>query len=84
MDYMQIRPPNDELDLISLSGGNQQKTLLAKWLAPQPRVLIADEPTRGVDVGAKAKPHADLRKMAEEGIGVILIFIRAAGGHGSQ
>jgi len=71
--YMQIRPPNDEIDVLSLSGGNQQKTLLAKWLAAAPKVLIADEPTRGVDVGAKAKLHADLRKMAEDGIGVILI-----------
>ena len=71
--YMQIRPPNDQIDVLSLSGGNQQKTLLAKWLAAQPKVLIADEPTRGVDVGAKAKLHADLRRMAEDGIGVILI-----------
>ena len=73
MDYMQLRPRNDEIDVINLSGGNQQKTLLAKWLCAQPKVLIADEPTRGVDVGAKAKIHADLRKMAEDGIGVILI-----------
>jgi len=70
---MEIRPPNDELLAINLSGGNQQKTLLAKWLCAQPKVLIVDEPTRGVDVGAKAKIHADLRKMAEAGIGVIVI-----------
>jgi ABC-type sugar transport system ATPase subunit len=73
VDYMQIRPSDDEVEVISLSGGNQQKSLLAKWLSAQPRVLIADEPTRGVDVGAKAKLHTDLRKMAERGIGVILI-----------
>jgi len=73
VDYMQIRPRNDEVEMISLSGGNQQKSLLAKWLCAQPKVLIADEPTRGVDVGAKAKLHIDLRKMAEEGVGVILI-----------
>lgn len=73
VDYMQIRPRNDEVEMISLSGGNQQKSLLAKWLCTQPKVLIADEPTRGVDVGAKAKLHTDLRKMAEEGVGVILI-----------
>ncbi len=73
VDTMQIRPRNDEVEMISLSGGNQQKALLAKWLCAQPKVLIADEPTRGVDVGAKAKLHADLRKMAEEGIGIILI-----------
>jgi ABC-type sugar transport system ATPase subunit len=73
VDYMQIRPPTDEVEMISLSGGNQQKSLLAKWLSAKPKVLIADEPTRGVDVGAKAKLHTDLRKMAEEGVGVILI-----------
>jgi len=73
VDYMRIRPRNDEVEMISLSGGNQQKSLLAKWLCAQPKVLIADEPTRGVDVGAKAKLHTDLRRMAEEGVGVILI-----------
>ncbi|MFN8464247.1 MAG: sugar ABC transporter ATP-binding protein [Caldilineaceae bacterium] len=73
MEEMEIRPLNDELNAINLSGGNQQKTLLAKWLCAKPKVLIVDEPTRGVDVGAKAKIHADLRKMADEGIGVIVI-----------
>lgn len=73
VDYMQIRPFNDEVQVLNLSGGNQQKSLLAKWLCVKPKVLIADEPTRGVDVGAKAKLHSDLRKMAEEGVGVILI-----------
>lgn len=70
---MEIRPPNDELLAINLSGGNQQKALLAKWLCAQPKVLIVDEPTRGVDVGAKAKIHADLRKMAEAGIGMVVV-----------
>ena len=73
MEQMEIRPPDDEVLAINLSGGNQQKVLLAKWLCAQPKVLIVDEPTRGVDVGAKAKIHADLRKMADEGIGVIVI-----------
>jgi len=58
---------------MSLSGGNQQKTLLAKWLCAEPKLLIADEPTRGVDVGAKAKIHKDLRALAESGVGVIVI-----------
>lgn len=70
---MEIRPGNDELPMVSLSGGNQQKSLLAKWLAVQPKVLIADEPTRGVDVGAKARIHQDLRTLADEGVGVIVI-----------
>ncbi len=73
VDEVGIRPANDEQIVINLSGGNQQKTLLAKWLCAQPKVLIADEPTRGVDVGAKANIHADLRRLADEGIGVIVI-----------
>jgi len=73
IDSMQIQAFSDELPVISLSGGNQQKTLLAKWLCAGPKVLIADEPTRGVDVGAKARIHRDLRRLAEQGVGVIVI-----------
>jgi len=73
VDLMQIRPFDDEIKVVNLSGGNQQKALLAKWLCAAPKVLIVDEPTRGVDIGAKAKIHQDLRKLAEEGIGVIVI-----------
>ena len=70
---LDIRPADDELSALSLSGGNQQKTLLAKWLSADPQVLIADEPTRGVDVGAKAKIYQDLRALAARGVGVIVI-----------
>ncbi|HEX2923434.1 MAG TPA: sugar ABC transporter ATP-binding protein, partial [Chloroflexota bacterium] len=56
-----------------LSGGNQQKVLFAKWLARHPKVLIADEPTRGIDVGSKAEVHALLRKLANEGAAVVMI-----------
>ena len=57
----------------SLSGGNQQKIVLAKWLARGGRLLIVDEPTRGVDVGAKAAIHALIDDLAKEGLAVMLI-----------
>jgi ABC-type sugar transport system ATPase subunit len=57
----------------SLSGGNQQKIVLAKWLARRSSLLILDEPTRGVDVGAKAAIHALMDELARQGTGIILI-----------
>src|SRR5262249_59565022 len=57
----------------TVSGGNQQKVLLAKWLIPSPKILILDEPTRGIDVGAKAEIHRIISNLASEGIAVILI-----------
>jgi len=57
----------------TLSGGNQQKVLLAKWLIPAPRVLILDQPTRGIDVGAKAEIHRIVSHLAAEGMAIILI-----------
>jgi rhamnose transport system ATP-binding protein len=57
----------------SLSGGNQQKVSLARWLATQPRVLVLDEPTQGVDVGAKGEIHKIVRRLAREGLAVLLI-----------
>ena len=56
-----------------LSGGNQQKVVLGKWLVTDPRVLILDEPTRGVDVGAKAEIYRQLEQLAENGVAVLLI-----------
>jgi ABC-type sugar transport system ATPase subunit len=72
-DRLQVRPPDMEILVSRLSGGNQQKVALAKWLALRPRVLILDEPTRGIDVGAKAEVHALIDELAHEGIGIILI-----------
>jgi len=68
-----IRPANPEALVRNLSGGNQQKVLLARWLAIAPRLLILDEPTRGIDVGAKAEIQRLVANLAEEGMSVIFI-----------
>jgi ABC-type sugar transport system ATPase subunit len=68
-----VRAPSIDFVTAGLSGGNQQKIVLAKWLAARCRVLILDEPTRGVDVGAKAEIHGLIDRLAAEGNGVLLI-----------
>jgi ribose transport system ATP-binding protein len=68
-----IKAPSPEMKAANLSGGNQQKVVLAKWLELSPRVLIFDEPTRGIDVGAKSEIYALIRKLAGEGVSVIAI-----------
>ncbi len=73
IDLLDVVPQDPEKRVEFLSGGNQQKVLLGKWLATNPRVLIVDEPTRGVDVGAKAKLHNELRRLANEGIAILMI-----------
>jgi len=70
---LSIHTPGPALPAESLSGGNQQKVLLGKWLAASPRVLILDEPTRGIDVGAKAEVHRLMRELAGKGVGILLI-----------
>ena len=70
---LQIHPADPEAVTGNLSGGNQQKVLLAKWLAARPSVLILDEPTRGVDIGAKLVIHQVIEKLAAKGNAVILI-----------
>ena len=68
-----IKTPTSEMPAANLSGGNQQKVVLAKWLTFAPRVLIFDEPTRGIDVGAKAEIYELIRKLAADGVSVIVI-----------
>ncbi len=75
-DYGQklhIRMANVDQLVSALSGGNQQKVVLAKWLAAKPRVLILDEPTRGIDIGAKIEVHRIISELAASGLGIILI-----------
>ena len=73
VDKLNIRTPSLEQRVLNLSGGNQQKVVLAKWLASDPKVLILDEPTRGIDVGAKAEVYAIMNDLVQQGIGIIMI-----------
>jgi len=73
MSRLEIKARSISQPVSGLSGGNQQKVLFAKWLSRHPKVLIADEPTRGVDVGAKAEIHTLLRKLADDGAAVVMI-----------
>ena len=70
---LKIKTPSAEQPIRLLSGGNQQKVLLARWLATEPRLLILDEPTRGIDVGAKAEIAKLVRELSHEGMGVLFI-----------
>ncbi len=72
-ELLDIRSAGLRQKVINLSGGNQQKVVLAKWLATNPRILILDEPTRGVDVGAKVAIYNLINKLVQEGYGIILI-----------
>ncbi|MDN3354277.1 sugar ABC transporter ATP-binding protein [Actinomadura sp. DC4] len=70
---LDIRPDDPRRPIRTLSGGNQQKTLLARWLLKGCRLLLLDEPTRGVDVGARAELYALIRKLADSGVGIVLV-----------
>jgi ABC-type sugar transport system ATPase subunit len=73
MKELSIKAAGPGIATETLSGGNQQKVMLGKWLAPRPRVLLLDEPTRGIDVGAKAEVHRLVRELAAKGMATLLI-----------
>jgi ABC-type sugar transport system ATPase subunit len=74
IDTLRIRTPSSRQITRNLSGGNQQKVVLAKWLATKPRLLIVDEPTRGIDVGARAEIHRLLDSLArDDGMAILVI-----------
>ena len=68
-----VRTPSARQLVGKLSGGNQQKIVIGKWLATKPKVLIMDEPTRGIDVGAKSEIHALMVELASQGMGILMI-----------
>ncbi len=73
VENLSIRPPEIERAVQFLSGGNQQKVVLGKWLATRPRLLILDEPTRGVDVGGKVEIYGQMRRLTESGVAIVMI-----------
>ncbi|HXC08835.1 MAG TPA: sugar ABC transporter ATP-binding protein [Steroidobacteraceae bacterium] len=73
MDELQIRARDAELEVKALSGGNQQKVVFAKWLAEPPKVLLLDEPTRGVDVGGKAEIYHTINRLAAAGTAIVMV-----------
>jgi len=72
-DKVKLKAPNLEIKVSQLSGGNQQKVVISKWLLNDPKVLILDEPTRGIDVGAKYEIYKIINELASQGVGIILI-----------
>jgi rhamnose transport system ATP-binding protein len=72
-EQLSIHAPSVDIKVEKLSGGNQQKVMLSKWLNAQPKLLILDEPTRGIDVGAKAEVHRIINDLSTQGMGIILI-----------
>ena len=73
IDMMSTKTPSQEQVIANLSGGNQQKVMIGRWLATRPKVLILDEPTRGVDVGAKSEIYAIMNRLVKEGMSIIMI-----------
>lgn len=72
-DMLRLKAASPEIEAGSLSGGNQQKVVLGKWLATKPDVLILDEPTRGVDVNAKFEIYSVINELAKQGIAIVMV-----------
>ena len=73
IDMMATKTPSQDQKIGNLSGGNQQKVMIGRWLATSPKILILDEPTRGVDVGAKAEIYGIMNELAKQGMSIIMI-----------
>src|SRR5699024_9639797 len=73
IDSMRVKTPGHRTQIGSLSGGNQQKVIIGRWLLTQPEILMLDEPTRGIDVGAKFEIHQLMAELAKKGKGRIVI-----------
>jgi ribose transport system ATP-binding protein len=73
IEQLKIKAPNANFIVGNMSGGNQQKVVLARWLNIGARVLLMDEPTRGIDVGSKAEIYQLMAQLAEQGVGLIMI-----------
>ena len=72
-ERLDLRAASLDQDVGNLSGGNQQKVVIAKWLATQPRVIILDEPTKGIDIGSKAAVHEFMAELAGQGLAVVMV-----------
>jgi rhamnose transport system ATP-binding protein len=73
VERLRVKTPSIDAPVTQLSGGNQQKVAFARWLAANPSVLILDEPTQGVDIGAKAEIHRQMGELAAQGLAILLI-----------
>jgi len=73
IEQMRIKTPHAEQAVRFLSGGNQQKVVLGKWLAMEPKLLLLDEPTRGIDVGARQEIYGLMEKLAKRGVAILFV-----------
>ncbi len=73
IQQLRIKTPNAQFIVVNMSGGNQQKVILARWLSVDTKILIMDEPTRGIDVGSKAEIYQIMDELTKQGVGIIMI-----------